>query len=132
MLTRAAATPPCETCCSSARRGLRSVLLAVSGVLVLHSSVSAQGWQRLHPDSLGVSLENRQMGFIVDAARRRLVMAGGEKSDGQTWALQLDDPRVWTSLNSPIPSETNGVVRAILDEPNQRMLMLDGGSLGHR
>src|SRR5580765_5092701 len=54
--------------------------------------------------------ERRQEGLIVDPTGDRLIVVGGENSDGATWALNLSGPPAWTTLGASAPDEAAGVV----------------------
>ena len=103
------------------QRASISAAWAAAVAVLLQSEAHAQGWQDL--SALGGPPGNRQMGSIVDVPRNRLVAAGGENSDGQTWALPLDGTGGWTPLTW-VPDDAQDVVRAVYDSQHERMLLL--------
>lgn len=109
--------------CSGLFRKCSLVTLALAAIFIAHSEAVAQGWRLLSPSG-GPVTGNRQMGLIVDAPRNRLVAAGGENSDGQTWAFALGGSGGWTSLNASVPDEAKSTVRAVYDPSHQRMLLM--------
>ena len=120
---RRALTPPGRSRSGQAR-AISALLLALAGACASGSGAEAQGWVNLAP--LGGPVGgNRQMGLIVDVTRGRLVMAGGENGDGNTWEMPLGGTNnTWVSLNAAVPEEARDVVRAIYDAANQRMLLI--------
>lgn len=104
------------------RRCAQFVLFACA--LSLHSSdVLAQSWAPVTPSGVGPGLR-RQEGLIVDEVGHRMIVAGGENSDGRTWAMNLVGPPQWTDLGQPVPDEGLDVVRAVYDSNRRRMLLV--------
>lgn len=83
----------------------------------------AQSWVPVAPSGVAPSIR-RQEGLIVDEAGNRMIVAGGENSDGRTWAMNLFGPPQWTDLHQPVPEEGLDVVRAVYDSNRRRMLLV--------
>lgn len=117
-----------------ARTALNQVMLIALSLLALAISSNvgqghllsvahADAWRSIEPTGTAPS-RRRQYGLIVDQANDRIVVAGGEFSDGKTWALNLAGPPVWTLLNENVPWDANNVVRAIYDSAGQKMILV--------
>jgi hypothetical protein len=86
------------------------------------SSASAEEWRPIvvapGPQA------RRQEGLIVDPTSDRLIVVGGEHSDGGTWALNLTGPPAWANLGFAAPGEAADVVRAVYDSQDHKMLLI--------
>jgi len=108
----------------------RSVLVAlVAGVSgnggFVVATAHAQEWHPIVADAGPGG--RRQEGLIVDPTGDRLIVVGGENSDGATWALNLSGPPAWTTLGAAAPGEAVGnVVRAVYDSQDHKMILLVG------
>jgi hypothetical protein len=103
------------------RRALFSLLVA--GSIGPGSEAHAQAWFPISPVNSGPVIR-RQAGVIVDDAGNRMVVAGGEFTDGETWALDLAGEPTWTLLNQGLPETAANVVRAIYDSHRRRMILV--------
>ena len=105
-----------------ARRRAQFALFACA--LCFHSiDALAQSWVPVAPSGVAPAIR-RQEGLIVDEVGNRMIVAGGENSDGRTWAMNLVGPPQWTDLGQPVPEEALDIVRAVYDSNRRRMLLV--------
>lgn len=60
----------------------------------------------------------------MDPGADRLVVVGGEHSDGGTWALNLTGPPSWVNIGAAAPDGAADVVRAVYDAQDHKMILV--------
>lgn len=116
LLAAVTVVPPCLT---SAPAAATPAPAAVRNVTAFDGV-----WWDLTP--LGtVPSAHRDAGVAYDSSRDRLVVVGGNSSDGQTWVQTLTTPRSWTRVALDGFTPATGIDHAVYDAAHDRVVAVN-------